>query len=161
MDYGSINILDNKFKKVKDGIPGQIACKSRLMFKKYYLNNYQTKKNFYKGYFLTGDIGYLKNNYLFFSGRSKNIIRIAGKSIYPEEIEKKLKKLNYIKNCLIKGIYDESHGEKIQAIIISNPKNEDKIYKYCLKNLEIYKVPTEFKFVKSFKTSNLGKIIRN
>ena len=27
--------------------------------------------------------------------------------------------------------------------------------------LEIYKIPSEFKFVEKFKTSNLGKIIRS
>ena len=106
-------------------------------------------------------MGYIKNNFLYFSGRSKNIIRISGITIYPEEIEKKLKRLKCIKNCIVQGVYDENFGERIKAIIISDPKNEYKIYQYCIKNLEIYKIPSEFKFVEKFKTSSLGKIIRS
>ncbi len=161
LNYGKIKILNDKFKVIKNGDVGQIACKSQLMFKRYYLNKYQTKKSLHNGYFLTGDMGYIKNNFLYFSGRSKNIIRISGITIYPEEIEKKLKRLKCIKNCIVQGVYDENFGERIKAIIISDPKNEYKIYQYCIKNLEIYKIPSEFKFVEKFKTSSLGKIIRS
>jgi len=74
------------------------------------------------GYFLTGDWGYVdKNNFLYITGRKKNVIVTNnGKNIYPEEIE-----FLYLESKTIGGIvvksYDEGGPEEaISAIIYPN-----------------------------------------
>jgi len=81
--------------KDENGI-GEIAVKGDNIFLGYYNNEEATKKAFDKNnYFLTGDLGYIKNNKLYLIGRKKKIlIGENGENIYPEEIEKVLKEKN-------------------------------------------------------------------
>jgi len=152
-------IKNNKF--CSDEEIGEIICKTPLKFKNYYKDEKETKNSFFKGFFKTGDLGYIKNNYLFFSGRIKNMIKISGISVFPEDIEKILKRNKYVKDCVIKSEYDKINGSRLIAMIEGNKTKEDDIYFYCLKNLEIFQVPSKIVFVESFERTNLGKIKRN
>ncbi|MEB5477839.1 AMP-binding protein [Acinetobacter pollinis] len=44
----------------------------------------------------TGDLGFLKDNELYITGREKELIIIRGKNIYPEDIEKEAQRINSI-----------------------------------------------------------------
>ncbi len=68
---------------------GEIYVKSPSVMLGYYKDEDQTKEVMEDGWFKTGDLGYLdEDNYLFISGRSKNvIIGSGGENIYPEQIE--------------------------------------------------------------------------
>ena len=68
---------------------GEIYVKSPSVMLGYYKDEEQTKEVMEDGWFKTGDLGYLdEDNYLFISGRSKNvIIGSGGENIYPEQIE--------------------------------------------------------------------------
>ncbi|MCL2603343.1 MAG: AMP-binding protein [Defluviitaleaceae bacterium] len=68
---------------------GEILVKGDIVMLGYYKNEQATEDAFYGEWFKTGDIGYLdKNNFLFISGRKKNLIILNnGKNIYPEELE--------------------------------------------------------------------------
>ena len=58
------------FKKklsLKDKQIGEIGCNSNLLSK--FESNH--KNNFEKNFYLTGDIGYLSNDYLYLTGRKK------------------------------------------------------------------------------------------
>ena len=74
------------YKKRNEKI-GEILVKSKYVFSGYY-KKYETKKSFKEKYFLTGDLGYMKNNFLYLTGRKKRMIKIKGISVYPEDIEK-------------------------------------------------------------------------
>ena len=120
-----------------------------------------TKKSYFKGYFKTGDIGYLNKNHLYFLGRLKNIIKVSGLIVYPEDIEKVLLKSKFIKECLVRGIYDDEQGESIIAYVIGNKDKEFEIFEHCLKYLENFQVPKKFIFKNSFPKTSLGKINTN
>ena len=50
----------------------------------------------------TGDYGYIEDDYLFITGRKKNLIVLAnGENVSAEEIEMKLMKLEYVKEVLV------------------------------------------------------------
>lgn len=51
---------------------------------------YFGQKPFGTGWFDTGDLGYLADNQLVVCGREKDLIVVAGRNIYPEEIERAL-----------------------------------------------------------------------
>ena len=161
LPFTKVKIIDNNNKFVANKMIGEIVCKTPLEFDGYYKKKLLTKKTYFKNYFKTGDLGYLDKNYLFFTGRKKNIIKISGINVYPEDIEKKLKKLSFIKDCYIKGIYDENSGQKIIAYIIGPEKKNHEIYDFCLKNLEIFQIPRRFIYVKKFRKTSLGKLHRD
>ncbi len=68
---------------------GEIQVKGDLVMKEYFKDPERTKEVFTDdGWFKTGDLGIMKNGYLYIKGRLKNvIIGSSGENIYPEDIE--------------------------------------------------------------------------
>lgn len=112
-----IKILDPN----EDGI-GEIIVKGPMVMAGYYKMEEETKEVFTDdGYFRTGDLGYLDDeNYLYLTGRAKNmIVTSGGKNVYPEEIEDKFQLYGEIEQILVRGYYKESStvSEEIEALI--------------------------------------------
>ncbi|HOV94432.1 MAG TPA: AMP-binding protein [Spirochaetales bacterium] len=105
----------------EDGI-GEIIVKGPMVMAGYYKMEEETKAVFTEdGYFRTGDLGYLDDeNYLYLTGRAKNmIVTSGGKNVYPEEIEDKFQLYSEIEQILVRGYYKESStvSEEIEALI--------------------------------------------
>lgn len=71
------------------GEVGEIAIRSKANTTGYYNNAEETNQLFTEdGYLLSGDLGYLdREGYLYIVSRKKNIIKRAGETISPQEIE--------------------------------------------------------------------------
>ena len=85
---------------------GEIVVKGPNVMLGYYKNEQATKEVLSpKGWFYTGDYGYVdENNYLYITGRKKNIIVLQdGKNVFPEEIEEYLGSIPHIKECVVVG----------------------------------------------------------
>jgi long-chain acyl-CoA synthetase len=100
----------------------------------YYKNKVATDQVFKDGWLYTGDLGHIdKDGYLHITGRMKSIIVTqTGKNIYPEEIEEKLIKSEWINEVLVVPRIDpETKKEEICAIIHPNYEllEEDSISK--------------------------------
>ena len=78
----------------------------------YYKKPEQTAEVIVDGWFHTGDYGYMnKKGQLLITGRKKNIIVLDnGKNIYPEELEKYIYTLPYVKDAVV---YDSTDGDKL------------------------------------------------
>jgi long-chain acyl-CoA synthetase len=78
------------------------------------------------GYLKTGDLGYLDNeNYLYLTGRAKNlIVTEGGKNVYPEEIENEFQLFEEIDQILVRGfVLDKKmKTEGIEALVYPNPE---------------------------------------
>ena len=85
---------------------GEIVVKGPNVMLGYYNNEQATKEVLSpKGWFYTGDYGYVdKNNYLYITGRKKNIIVLQdGKNVFPEEIEEYLGAIPHVKETVVVG----------------------------------------------------------
>ena len=104
---------------------GEIALKGPTVMQGYYKNPSATDAVMdLNGYFYTGDMGYLdKENFLYLTGRKKNIIVTAGgKNVFPEEIEDRFQLYPEIEQILVRGYFmdgkkKEAAGEMIEALI--------------------------------------------
>ena len=110
------------------------------MFKNYL--NKDSKDFFKNNFYLTGDLGKLDpENFLFITGRSKNIIIKGGINISPKKIEDLVFDFKFIDDVTIVGVKDEILGEKIVCFIVPNinfTENEKKlINSQVVKNLGI------------------------
>lgn len=98
-----------------------------------------------------------RNGFLRILGRDSDLINIGGEKVYPQEIENTLMKSNMINDSLVYKIKHPFLGEYMQAEIIlkNNHLSEDKnlmlIKSFCKKNLEKYKIPSKFIFLKKNK----------
>lgn len=104
---------------------GEIALKGPTVMQGYYKNPSATDAVMdLNGYFYTGDMGYLdKENFLYLTGRKKNIIVTAGgKNVFPEEIEDRFQLYPEIEQILVRGFYMDGKkkqdiGEMIEALV--------------------------------------------
>lgn len=119
---------------------GEIAVRGPIVMQGYYKNPGATDEVMdLSGFFYTGDMGYVdKENYLYLTGRKKNIIVTAGgKNVFPEEIEDKFQLYPEIGQILIRGYNADkkkNQGEEIEALIypaedVRNWNDPDRIQK--------------------------------
>ncbi|MCH8945984.1 MAG: AMP-binding protein [Nanoarchaeota archaeon] len=152
---GSVGVIANGV-KVKL-INQEIFVKGRNVTPGYYKNNQQTQESFENGWFKTGDIGEIKNNYLYIKGRKKDIIITAsGLNVYPDDIEKILNKVPGVKeSCVVEK------EKKIHAVLILNKKtNASKIIEIANQKLLSHQKIQAFSVwpYESFPKTPLGKI---
>ncbi|MDR1837182.1 MAG: AMP-binding protein [Treponema sp.] len=110
---------------------GEVIVKGPMVMLGYYNMPEETAASFTSdGYLKTGDLGYLDSeNYLYLTGRAKNVIVTeGGKNVYPEEIENAFQLYDEIDQILIRGYLQDTKmkSEGIEALVYPNPeyKNE-------------------------------------
>ncbi|SDU43704.1 MULTISPECIES: class I adenylate-forming enzyme family protein [Desulfobacula] len=149
---------DLKIKDPDDKGQGRIYLKGKGMYSAY-ISPWKKQTQ----WFDTGDIGYLKNSYLFISGRSKNIINFAGMKIFPEEVEKIILSYDNIKEVRVFAERHDVYGQLPIAEFVLASKEELNVFKlkkYCLQHLDSYKIPKEFIEVESIEKTLSQKIKR-
>ncbi len=95
---------------------GEIVVKGPSVMLGYYGDNQDiTKEAFKDGWFLTGDLGYIdRDGFIHITGRKKNVIVTKnGKNIFPEEIETLLNRLEYVKESMVYGKYDQESDDMV------------------------------------------------
>jgi fatty-acyl-CoA synthase len=66
---------------------GEIQLRGPAVMRGYYRNPKLTAESIPSGWLRTGDLGYLKDGRLHVVGRAKDVLKQAGESYYPEDIE--------------------------------------------------------------------------
>ena len=160
-----IMIVGEDRKSVSAGTVGEIACKSVMRFSRYYNNEESTRNSMLGDYFLTGDMGYLdEDDYLYFSGRKKEVIISGGANIYPKDIEIVLNKHPKVNDSAVIGVEHERLGEAVMALILFEDGEEittRELQHYCLYRLADYQQPLMYKFLDDFPRSGLGKVLKH
>jgi long-chain acyl-CoA synthetase len=105
---------------------GEVILKGPVVMKGYFEMPEETAAAFTPdGYLKTGDLGYLDSeNYLYLTGRAKNmIVTGGGKNVYPEEIENEFQLFEEIDQILIRGfVLDKKmKSEGIEALVYPSP----------------------------------------
>jgi long-chain acyl-CoA synthetase len=109
---------------------GEVIVKGSMVMQGYYNMPEETAESFTPdGYLKTGDLGYLDSeNYLYLTGRAKNIIVTeGGKNVYPEEIENEFQLFEEIEQIMVRGFVMDKKvkSEGIEALVYPNPEFRD------------------------------------
>jgi fatty-acyl-CoA synthase len=87
LDGCAIRIIDGSENELDDGHIGSILIKSESLFTEYRNYPAKTREAFRDGWYISGDLGFRLDDEYYVIGRSKDVIIVAGKNIYPEDVE--------------------------------------------------------------------------
>jgi acyl-CoA synthetase (AMP-forming)/AMP-acid ligase II len=96
------------------------------------------------GYYPTGDLGYLDDDgFMFYQGRSDDMFKVSGATVYPSEVEQALRTIDGVENAFVTEV-----GGAVGAVVISGSAAED-LRGEARKRLSAFKVPTVWLLVAS------------
>jgi long-chain acyl-CoA synthetase len=142
MPSTEVAIFDDDGNQLPTSETGEICARGPQVMRGYWEKD-NTGVFFPGEWFRTGDIGFMnEDGYFKIVDRKKDMIKVSGFNVYPNEIEK---------SC-----------EVIIAFIVKKDPSLtlEEIKKYCHENMTNYKVPRYFIFRKELPKSNVGKILR-
>ena len=143
--------------------PGEIILKSYNLMLSYYKKPEETAKAYNaEGWFLTGDMGYLRGDgYLRFLGRYKEMLKIGGENVDPMEVEAYLQGHADVAQAAVIGYPDERLTEVAVAFVVARPgrnPSEEEILSYCRGQIASFKIPRHIIFISSLPMTSTGKI---
>ncbi len=127
------------------GEVGEIIVQGEFLMSGYYKTPLEKQDFDEKGWFHTGDLGFLdEEGYLHFAGRKKEIIIRGGENIIPGEIAEVATTFPGVAACQIIGIPDDYWGEVVGcALMISggNSFDQEAFAEYLGSKLARHKIP--------------------
>jgi len=164
-----VDIIDGQGNPVKEGVVGEIAVKrpDPVMFLEYWRNPEATRKKFIGDWLLTGDLAKKdEDGYIWFHGRTDDVITSAGYRIGPAEIEDCLMKHPAVAMVAVVGSPDEVRTEIVKAFVVPKPgvtpakDIEEDIKTFVKTRLAAHEYPREVEFVSELPMTATGKIMR-
>ncbi|WP_369902234.1 fatty acid--CoA ligase [Bacillus manliponensis] len=149
---------------------GEIIIRGSCLMAGYYNKEEATEKALYKGWYHSGDLGYLdEEGYLYVADRVDDMVISGGENVYPREVEDFLYTHEGILDVAVLGEKDELWGERVVAYIVSKDPTltGEMLDQYCKESdkLANYKRPRRYIFTKELPRNASGKtqkfILRN
>jgi acyl-CoA synthetase (AMP-forming)/AMP-acid ligase II len=145
---------------------GEIVIKSPATMIGYWNKPEETKEMLRDGWLYTGDTGSMdEEGYVKFLGRTRELIKCSGFSVFPAEVEDLLYRHLAVKEAAVIGINDPYRGESPKAFIIlkdgyTGKVTEKEILDWCKDNMAAYKRPKFIEFREELPKTAAGKVLR-
>lgn len=166
-----IAILDDEGNRQPYGEIGHLSIKAPwpAIMKEVWKNKKKFDSYFQFGdWYLSGDLAYQdKEGYVFFQGRSDDMINSSGERIGPFEVESKLLEHEAVAEAGVIGKPDPIRGEIVKAFIVlkkgfvNSPSLIEDIRKFVRYKLAAHAAPREIEVLEELpKTKISGKLLR-
>jgi len=164
-----IAIIDEEGMELPPGKVGDIAIDRNMvaLFKGYLDDPERTAKSYRGDWFVTGDQGRMdEDGYIWFEGRSDDIIISGGYTIGPFEVEDALVKHPAVAECAAVASPDPERGSVVKAFVILKKGNtpSDELVAELQEHVKTltapYKYPRKIEFVDDLPKTTSGKIRR-
>jgi acetyl-CoA synthetase len=169
-----VAVIDEQGNEVPYGELGEVAIHRKcndendpVFFLEYWKNPQATRDKFVGDWGVTGDQAKMdEDGYLWYQGRSDDVIKSAGYRLGPAEIESCLVKHPAVANAAVIGKPDETRGAIVKAFIVLQPGNspseklKEEIQKHVRGRLAPYEYPREIEFIAALPMTTTGKVQR-
>jgi acyl-CoA synthetase (AMP-forming)/AMP-acid ligase II len=146
-----VRLVDEDGRDVAPGTVGEIVARSEFTMHGYWRNAEETARTKRDGWVHTGDLGTFDDEgFLSVVGRLKEVIRSAGESIFPAEIERVLLAHPDVREASVLGIPDPHWGEAVVAAIVPRDGatlDADTVIAHVRQHLAGYKKPKHVCFL--------------
>ncbi|WP_225782586.1 AMP-binding protein [Xenophilus sp. Marseille-Q4582] len=143
---------------------GEIVLRSKGNFKGYWNKPEATAATLRDGWVHTGDMGkFDEEGYLCFTGRFKEMIKVSGYSVFPEEVETILIKHPAVAQAAVIAQADAEKGEVVKAFIVKKPGADvtaEQLIAWSRQNMAPYKTPKHVRFIDALPATGAGKVLR-
>jgi acyl-CoA synthetase (AMP-forming)/AMP-acid ligase II/acyl carrier protein len=147
-----------------DGTEGEIAIRGANVTAGYENNPAANRDAYTNSWFRTGDQGFLDpDQYLFITGRIKEIINRGGEKVSPREIDEALMDHPAVRQAVAFAVPHETLGEDIAAAVVvrkDDKVSEKQLRDFAFQRLAPQKVPSQIVIVDAIPKGATGKLQR-
>lgn len=169
-----VAVIDGEGNEMPRGELGEVAVhrfcngeRDPVHFLEYWKNPQATKDKYIGDWGCTGDQARMdEDGYLWYQGRSDDVIKSSGYRIGPAEIENCLVKHPAVANAAVIGKPDAARGAIVKAFIVLQPGQqpskalEADIQAHVRGRLAPYEYPKEIEFIDALPMTTTGKVQR-
>lgn len=161
-----VKIFDGEGKELPTCAEGEVCVKGNHVTCSYWNETPERfAKDFFNGYFRTGDCGYLDaDGYIHLKSRIKEMINVGGKKVSPMEVEDILNTIPGITDCACVAMPDPEGvmGELVKAFIVCEDASltDAAIIEALKPKLEVYKLPAAIERIDAIPKTASGKVQR-
>ena len=163
--YSDLKIVNENNEELAPMEHGEICISGANVMKGYWNRPEATAKAIDdKGWFHSGDIGYLdEDGFLFICDRLKDMVISGGENVYPAEVEGVLYKHELIAEVAVIGLPDEKWGEAVTAVVAlveGAALDLEQLRSFSEPHLARYKLPIKMHTVSELPRNPAGKVLK-
>jgi acyl-CoA synthetase (AMP-forming)/AMP-acid ligase II len=141
---------------------GEVSARGNVVFGGYWGQPAETDLAIKKGWFHTGDGGFIDaDGYVTIADRKKDVIITGGENVSSIEVEDRLFQHPDVAEAAVIGVPDEKWGETVKAIVVLRPGTTvtaAELIDHCRAGLAHYKCPTSIEFQLGLERTATGKV---
>jgi acyl-CoA synthetase (AMP-forming)/AMP-acid ligase II/acyl carrier protein len=159
-----VAVMDEAGNLLRPRATGEIVIRGASVTGGYENSPAANRKAFTKGWFRTGDQGWIDDDgYVYLTGRLKELINRGGEKISPREVDETLLEHPAVDQAVTFAIPHPRLGEDIAVAIVlksGTTATEKELRQYAARYLADYKVPRRIIFVNEIAKGASGKLQR-
>ena len=157
----ALRVVDREGRAVPDGADGEVVVTSGAVAHGGYVMGAPTDRRdpFRPAGYHTGDLGSVKDGFLYVRGRVDDLINVGGFKVAPREVIEALESHPAVTEAAVIGVKDPRGEEVVYAVVaLSRSATEAELAAHCRTRLAEYKVPRRIDIRPSLPRGATGKV---
>jgi len=155
--------LETGERELAAGETGELTLRGPQVMQGYHNAEQENRQALRGGWLHTGDVVRMDaEGYFAIVDRKKDLIKVGGLQVWPNEVEAAIKRLAGVADCAVAGVPDLAQGEKVVAWVVRKDARleAEAVREGCRNELAAYKLPSQVIFIEQLPRTGVGKVLR-